>query len=158
MGKTFRKVEGHNIFISNLKEASDKSIVRAPENNIKVIMTVCEKDCPHYPGIAQFKVKLSDPQKTLAPGNPIHEAVRVFKIARYLAAQREGNILIHCVSGHNRSAIVPALWLATEQTISEYLLHHPDDAFRECLKEAVKLTGVKDNKPWMKAFGYKWEE
>ena len=136
----FRKVKGFNIFISNLKEASDPELLK--KHNIEVVMTVCEKDIPRHPGIAQFKVKLSDPLKTLAPKNPLWEAIAVFDIAKRLADEREGNILVHCCSGNNRSALVPALWLHKKNNLS--------------LETAVKLTQVKDNKPWMQAFGLKW--
>ena len=135
-----RRVAGHNIFISNLKEASVDRNIR--DNNIKATISVCEKDTPIYSGVAQFKVKMSDPKTSLAKGNPLESAVEVFNIAKDLAEQRGGNILIHCVSGHNRSALVAALWLREHKNIG--------------LEEAVEMTKVKDNKPWMKDFGLVW--
>ncbi len=138
-----RQIKNTNIIIGNYKEACNETLIKDKENNIKVIMTVCEKDPPQYSGIAQFKVKLSDPLSTLAPNNPLHEAVQVFKIAQNLANERKGNIFIHCVSGHNRSAIVPALFLCQTKKYD--------------IQKAVELTKVKDNKPWMQGFGYEWK-
>ena len=86
---------------------------------------------------------MSDPLNTLAPNNPIHEAVEVFNMAKTIADNKSGNVFIHCVHGHNRSRLTVALWLVKYKQWS--------------LKDAAKFVQVKDNKPWMKDLGFVWE-
>ena len=136
-----RQVNNSNIFICGIKEVTEENLKKY---NIKAILTVCDKTIPIFDSsIWQIQVKMDDPQTGLAPNNPIKLAVSIFEKARSRAEKYGGNILVHCVHGNNRSALTVALALEKEGI---------------SLKEAVKLTQVKDNKPWMKDLGYIWEE
>ncbi len=145
MGSALRKVEDTNIYIGNMKEAMDEQLLR--EHNIKAILNVSDLSVgSNIPGIAQFWVKMSDPLTGLAPDNPLTEAVAVLSLARSFAERHGGNVLVHCVHGHNRSALTAAIWLM------DYDKRHIP------LKDAVRMTQVKDNKPWMKQFGLIWDK
>lgn len=145
MGK-FRKVDVDlgtmpGIFISGKKDAENPQLIK--DNNIKVVVEVSDKTSfKKIPGTARFHIWMSDPQKTIAPENPLYEAADVCRIAYILAHKRDGNILIHCVHGSNRSSLVAALLIAGMKTLP--------------VEEAVKICGVKDKKPWMQAFGLNW--
>lgn len=130
-----------NILIGNKDDA--ESLTQLKGWLVCVTLNVCsDLAAPYHPGITQFKVGLDDPKTGLAPNNPLEEAVEVLEMARALAKKRGGNVLIHCHAGHNRSALIAALWAKKYK-------------FRR-LKSMVKLAQVKDNKPWMKAFGLEW--
>lgn len=131
-----------NIFIGDKHDAEDRDLL--VRNRILVTLNVCsDLSAPYHPSITQFKVGLDDPKDGLAPNNPLDEAVEVLQMAKKLAYSRKrGNVLIHCYAGHNRSALVAALW-ARKYKITTF-------------KKMVKLAQVKDNKPWMKAFGLEW--
>lgn len=136
-----RKLENTNIYIGSLKDAQDERALRKAK--IKVIMNVCSDiDTPHYHDITLVKWGLDDPRETLTPRNAMHEVFTVFDLAVGLAKRRDGNILIHCHAGNNRSALVAALWLRRSKGIR--------------LKKAAKLAKVKDKKPWMIDLGYSW--
>lgn len=139
MMKYKTKLEGFNILIGAVKDVTPEFV---KSNNIKAIVSVCEKDSPAIGGVAQFKVKMSDPLTGLAPNNPMDEAVEIFNMAKNIADRKEGNIFIHCVHGHNRSRLTVALWLVKYKGMD--------------LTSAVKFTQVKDNKPWMKDLGFIW--
>ena len=145
MSRKFREVKNipgpTKIYISSKAEAEDQQLVT--QHNIKIIMEVSDKTIfTKVPNTTKFYVYMDDPLDLLAPNNPLYEAVEVFEVAYNLANKRNGNILIHCVHGSNRSSLVAALFIHKKFNIP----------FVDC----VKLTGVKDNKPWMQAFGLKW--
>ena len=138
-----RRVLDHNILICKQSEALDHELLK--DNNCKVLMCVAEDgDVPKYSDIITIKWGMSDPLTGLADHNCIHEIVNLFDIAYRTALRLNGNICIYCISGHNRSAIIPAIWLIDHQYIS--------------LSDAAELTQVKDCKNWMKVLGYNFKE
>jgi protein tyrosine/serine phosphatase len=142
--KVFRNIPNENIYIGNLEDAANPALLR--EHRIAAVLNVSDHCTPDgYDGdIARFHVRLSDPQDTLCDSNPLVEAVEVFFVARERALIKGGNVLVHCINGHNRSSLVVALWLVRTTGCS--------------LKEAVKIAQVRTNKPWMKHLGYVWDE
>ena len=138
-----RRVLETNVWIGGLDDARDYKELDAKD----IRATLCvidDADGPIHPGISYFKVGLGDPEKDCAPTNAIFEAVEVLGIVSRLAARRVGSCLVFCADGDNRAALVAAIWLTWETQM--------------LLKDAVRVTMVKDNKPWMKAFGLNWEE
>lgn len=132
-----RQVEKTNIFICGIKEVTQENLEKY---NIKAIITVCDKTIPIFDSsILQIQIKMDDPQEGLAPNNPVVFAVQALEYASKFV--NKSNILVHCVHGNNRSALTVALWLVSKGC---------------SLEKAVKLTKVKDNKNWMKEFGYVW--
>lgn len=130
------------IFIGSLKDAGDQELLN--KNKIVVILNVCSDiDTPYRPDTILMKVGLDDPQTGLAPRNPVDTAVECLDKAELLAFQREGNVLIHCAAGQNRSALVAAIWGSKH-------------VYGMTLKSAVAKAQVKDKKPWMIDLGYRW--
>ena len=130
----FRKVKGFNIYISNIKDARDINIIK--KYNIKTIFGIHEKsEIVKHPNVINFNISVLDPGKGLVPDNPIWEAVEVFKISYENAKSRNGNILVHCIGGSNRSALSVALYLNKYHNIK--------------LQDAVNMTYVKQHQPWM---------
>jgi len=140
--KAFRRIPGTIIYIGNIDDAEDLALLGS--HNIRAVLNVSDHSTPdgYQDSIARFHVRLSDPMTSLCGSNPIEEAVQVFAIALERAQNRGGNILVHCINGHNRSSLIVAIWLTK--------VGHP-------LQEAVKIAKVKDNKPWMKDLGFVWE-
>ena len=138
-----RLIPDTNIFIGGVEDTKNYNTLDF--RDIKVTLCVIDdREGATHPGISYLKIGLADPQDDLAPNNPIPEAVEILGIASRLALRRAGNVLVFCADGDNRAALVAAIWLTWERNIT--------------LKEAVKITEVKENKPWMKAFGLNWED
>lgn len=136
-----RPVNGYNIFIGSFSDANDEWLIDG--NNIKVIMNVCSDiDTPYYPEIQLVKFGLDDPAETLAPRNEVLIAADLLNHAVDIAKSRNGNVLIHCAAGNNRSALVAAVWLCAYKCFY--------------LPTAVELCQVKDKKNWMIDKGYDW--
>ena len=133
-----------NIYIGNIKDASDRSLL--DDNNIKSILNVCsDVDTPYHAGILLYKAGLDDPKDTLAPRNAfvIPTAVRLLAAIAFTARVKlKGNALVHCAAGHNRSALVAAIYAR--------------DILGMELKRAIELAQVKDQKHWMADLGYSW--
>lgn len=134
----FRQVGLMGIFISSMEEAKDNELIK--KNNIKVIFGIHDKNkIIQHDGITNINVSMGDPLKTLAPDNMIFEAVELFKTAVDISNIRSGNVLVHCCAGNNRSALIVALYLQKYCSME--------------LQEAVEMTFVKNNKPWMQDKG-----
>ena len=136
-----RRLGDTAVYISDLKDSGNKKLLK--KNHIKVILNVCNDiDTPHNTEITLMKVGLDDPKEGLAPRNDVETAAQVLDFAKVLAVKRDGNVLIHCAAGNNRSALVAALWMSR--------------TYGKKLSETVKLAQVKDQKPWMNDLGYRW--
>lgn len=142
--KTFRQVMDMPIYIGSLKDALDVSLLK--EYNIKVVYNVCNDiDSPQFSEIRYIKFGLDDPLEGKARDNDVEMAARILNELLHLAAHIDSAILVHCSSGHNRSALVCAVWL------NRYYRNYVSD-----FAHAVRLCGVKDKKNWMIAKGYDW--
>lgn len=137
-----RQFADTRVFIGNLEDAGDKKLLK--EHDIKVILNVCSDiDTPYHSEIVLLKVGLDDPKEGLARCNPVELAVAVLGMAEHLAYAQEGNVLVHCAAGNNRSPLIAAIWRS-------------EDCHRVSLRKAVKIAQVKDMKPWMVNLGYRW--
>lgn len=141
-----RKVEGVNdpcfLFIGSANTAADEQWLK--ENNIKVVLNVCNDiESRRYEGIVYIKWGLDDPARTLAHRNNVKYAATVLACGAEQAKNFDGNILVHCAAGHNRSALVAAVYLKAWKGWG--------------LARAVIATEVHDCKPWMIDKGYIFE-
>lgn len=137
-----RQLLDTNIYIGNAKDAGSERLLR--KRNIKVIFNVCNDIDTKYSfgDIVYVKWGMDDPKTGLADKNSVEAAVGVLAMAARQAAKMGGNTLIHCAAGHNRSALVAAVWL----------VHHKGWE----LKNAVAEAKVKDKKTWMIDKGFDW--
>lgn len=136
-----RGTEHPLVFIGNIQDANNRS--QLIEDVVMVIVNVCNDiQSKIYPTFYYVKWGLDDPAETLAPHNNVIAAAVVLQEAVLQARSINGNVLIHCAAGNNRSPLVAAVWL--EQFC--------DWDF----KEAVKAAEVKDRKNWMIDKGFNW--
>ena len=131
-----------NIYISNLGDAGDKRLLK--KHNIKVVLNVANDcDTPFCDAeITYTKWGLDDPKDGLAKRNEVRDAAAVLSSLVLIAKKRNGNVLIHCIAGNNRSALVAAVWMQVYRDIH--------------LSVAVGVAQVKDKKNWMIDKGFNW--
>lgn len=136
-----RQMQETNIFIGNLSDAGNKK--QLDKHNIKIIFNVCNDiDTPLTGDRIYVKWGLDDPKDGLAPKNEVECAATVLQMLFHKAQNIDGNVLVHCAAGHNRSALVVAVWGVHYNNLG--------------LAEAVKSAKVKDKKNWMINKGFDW--
>lgn len=129
------------LFIGSLSTANDAGWLR--EKNIKVVLNVCNDiESERFDGIVYCKWGLDDPKDTLAPRNNVNLASVILHSVLDHAGNLDGNVLIHCAAGHNRSALVAAVYLNKWRGWD--------------WQRAVETCQVKDLKNWMIDKGYNW--
>ena len=129
------------IFIGSLEDAINGTLLK--EHDIDIVFNVCNDIVsPVLPGFIYMKWGLDDPEDGLAYLNDVTSATALLNMIVYTHARRDGNILIHCASGHNRSALVAANWLKKYRGVN--------------FKKAIKMAQVKDQKNWMIDKGFTW--
>lgn len=136
-----RRFLNTNIYIGSLKDANNRDLIK--ENDIVIVLNVCNDiDTPIYNDITLVKWGLDDPAEGLAKRNDVERAACVLSLCSDVAEQRDGNVLVHCHAGNNRSALVAAIYAVNYLGFT--------------LQDAVDAAKVKDNKNWMKDLGYFW--
>lgn len=133
------------IWVGSLRDVEDFEWLKSCR--IRVIMNVCNDiDSPMDNYFVYLKWGLDDPKEGLASRNRVAAAAELLKMGVNMAEGLRGGIVVHCAAGHNRSALVVALYL---WTYHQYWCTRP-------FEEVVKIAGVKDKKNWMVDKGYTW--
>jgi len=148
-----KRITNH-VWIGSRATAADPVFLK--KNNIKFVVN-CTKDVPKYSDIPMLRVPVNDsPTDTEKMGKYLKMAsLAIRDVTRY-----NGNVLIHCYAGMNRSATVTAAYLMTikeltaQQAIDIIKKKKPETFtpmnFRPALKsyeEMLKKNGVITKKP-----------
>jgi protein-tyrosine phosphatase len=148
-----RRITNH-VWVGSRATAADPVFLK--KNEIKFVVN-CSKDIPKYSEIPMLRVPVNDsPQDTEKMGKFLKMAsLAIRDVTRY-----NGNVLIHCYAGMNRSATVAAAYLMTikgltaQQAMDIIKKKKPETFtpmnFRPALKsyeETLKKNGVIAKKP-----------
>ena len=143
-----KRITNH-VWVGSRATAADPAFLK--KNNIKFIVN-CTKDLPKYTDIPMLRVPVNDsPQDAEKMGKFLKMAALAIRdVTRY-----DGNVLVHCYAGMNRSATVTAAYLMTikgltaQQAIDIIKKKKPETFtpmnFRPALKsyeETLKKNGV----------------
>jgi len=148
-----KRITNH-VWVGSRATAADPVFLK--KNEIKFVVN-CSKDIPKYSEIPMLRVPVNDsPQDTEKMGKFLKMAsLAIRDVTRY-----NGNVLIHCYAGMNRSATVAAAYLMTikgltaQQAMDIIKKKKPETFtpmnFRPALKsyeETLKKNGVIAKKP-----------
>ena len=143
-----KRITNH-VWIGSRATAADPVFLK--KNDIKFVVN-CTKDLPKYTDIPMLRVPVNDsPQDAEKMGKFLKMAALAIRdVTRY-----NGNVLVHCYAGMNRSATVTAAYLMTikgltaQQAIDIIKKKKPETFtpmnFRPALKsyeETLKKNGV----------------
>ena len=90
------------LFIGNLKAAQDEELLQ--NNNIKVVIDVCDLDFKYSPGVLDFSksFKIDD----LDTFDFVPFFAECFSLIEEYRVRNRKNVLVHCAAGMSRSATI----------------------------------------------------
>lgn len=133
------------LWLGNAKASLDDAFLK--ENNITTIFN-CTKDLPfHYSTKKHYRIPVDDNLKAEEIRNmELWSYEIVYKLRK---EHKEGNVLVHCYAGMQRSAAVIAMYLiATEKMKSEHAINFIKEkrpiAFRPFTNFHKSIVGFED--------------
>ncbi|AGE50124.1 dual specificity protein phosphatase 16 / mitogen-activated protein kinase phosphatase 7 [Acanthocystis turfacea Chlorella virus Canal-1] len=143
-----KRITNH-VWIGSRATAADPVFLK--KNNIKFIVN-CTKDVPKYTDIPMLRVPVND---SSLDADKMGKFLKMASLAIRDVTRYNGNVLVHCYAGMNRSATVTAAYLMTikgltaQQAIELIKKKKPETFtpmnFRPALKsyeETLKKNGV----------------
>ncbi|AGE55597.1 dual specificity protein phosphatase 16 / mitogen-activated protein kinase phosphatase 7 [Acanthocystis turfacea Chlorella virus MN0810.1] len=148
-----KRITNH-VWVGSRATAADPVFLK--KNDIKFIVN-CSKDIPKYTDIPMLRVPVND---SAQDAEKMGKFLKMAALAIRDVTRYNGNVLVHCYAGMNRSATVTAAYLMTikgltaQQAIDIIKKKKPETFtpmnFRPALKsyeETLKKNGVIGKKP-----------